>query len=205
MPDRIEPAIGRYGKRAEPVPLTGIDRVVVYTHRCAEGEPSICAAHKHHVGCASSGRHNAGQHVNVVVRRSAGFIDRQEYHSIQSRGIDSPATEEATQVDGSFLVKGGRDTSVLGVARANTPKRARSFATDKEVAISIDVECPVDRRVRNNNRVLPSDAAVGGTLKFHTTAATVDAVVCLVLEPVAGTVGLIDRKPFLVAAACQSI
>src|SRR5207244_10079773 len=91
------------------------------------------------------------------------------------------------------------------LARTNTPKRASSFSTDKEVSISIDIECPVDRRVRNSNRVLPGDATVGGTLKFHTTAATVDAVVCLVLEPVARAVGLIDREPFLVAAACQSI
>src|SRR5437867_3528595 len=134
MPDSIEPAIGRDGKGAEPVPLAGIDRVVVYTHRRAEAEPSVGAADKHHVGGAAPGGHNAGEHVNVIVGGATGLINRQEYHSIQSIGIDSPETEEATHVDGGILVKGRRHAPVLGIARTNAKERARSFAPDEQVS-----------------------------------------------------------------------
>ena len=52
--------------------------VVINPVRRAEGEPAVGAAHKHHVGRRSPGRHYAGQHVNVVVSRATGAINRQE-------------------------------------------------------------------------------------------------------------------------------
>ena len=52
---------------------------------------------------------------------------------------------------------------------------------------------------------LPGDAAVDGTLELHAAAAAVNAVVCLVLEPVPRAVGLIDREPLLIAASGASL
>jgi hypothetical protein len=52
--------------------------VVIDPVRRAEGHSTVCAADKHHIGCASPGRHDAGQHVNVVVSRAARAINRQE-------------------------------------------------------------------------------------------------------------------------------
>src|SRR5206468_2235568 len=141
-------------------------------------------------------------HVNVVVRRSTGAIDGEEYHSIQPCWIDPSATEEATHVNGSASVKSWRLAPDLRIARAHAKEAAGSFPADKQVAICIHVERSVYRRVRNNNRRLPGDTAVDGTLELHPAAATVNAVVCLVLEPVSRAVRLIDREPLLVAAAC---
>src|SRR5438445_12267782 len=105
MPDSIEPSIGRYGKGAKPVPLARVDGIVVDPERRAKGLPVIGAAHKHHVGRASPGRHHAGQHVNVIVRGRAGSVNSQEQLSIESCWIDSPATEVATHVDWGYSVK----------------------------------------------------------------------------------------------------
>src|SRR2546423_1011197 len=83
-----------------------------------EVKAAVCTADKHHVGCASPVRHHAGQHVNVVISRSAGVIDGEEYHSIQSCRIDPTETEEATHVNGSALVKSWRLGRDLRIARA---------------------------------------------------------------------------------------
>ena len=107
IPNSIEPSIGRYRKCAEPVPLARVNRVVIDLVRRTEGYSAICAAHKHHVGCASPGRHHAGQHVNVIVSRTTGAINRQETQSSQSCWIDSPATEVATHVDRGYWSKVG--------------------------------------------------------------------------------------------------
>ena len=37
IPNSIEASVGRYRERAEPVPLVGIDRVVIDLHWCAKG------------------------------------------------------------------------------------------------------------------------------------------------------------------------
>ena len=52
--------------------------VVIDPHGRAEGQSAVGAAHKHYIGCASPGRQDACQHVNVVVSRAAGVINRQE-------------------------------------------------------------------------------------------------------------------------------
>src|SRR5436190_22936128 len=113
------------------MPLAGINRVVIDLERRAEGQPTISASHEHYVGRAPSGRHHAGQHVNVVVGRSPGMINCQEQHSIQSVRIDSPKAEEATHVDLCDLVKSRCLVSKLRIARAHTIKVAESFTTDK--------------------------------------------------------------------------
>ena len=99
IPDSIESSIGRYRERAEPVPLTRVNRIVIDLDRRTKGCSVICAAHKHHVGRASPRRRYAGQHVNVIVSRSARVIDRQEQHSIQSRGVYAAAREFAAHVN----------------------------------------------------------------------------------------------------------
>src|SRR6266404_1336365 len=137
MPDSIEPSIRSYRKCPKPMPFARIDHVVIDLLRSAEGRAAVGAAHKHHVGGASPVRHDAGQHVDVVVRRAAGAIDRQEYLSIQSRWVDSPAPEEATHVDGGASVKSRRLGRDLRIARALAKEGAESFAADKQVTIGV--------------------------------------------------------------------
>src|SRR6266852_4230416 len=115
--------------------------------------------------------------------------------------IYSATNYAATHVDGGASTKSWRLAPDLRIARALAKECAESFAADKQVAIGVYVEGSVYRRVRNSNRRLPGDPAVGGTLKLHAAAATVNAVVCLVLEAMPRAVGLIDGEPFLVAAA----
>src|SRR5438874_2370395 len=158
------------------MPLAGINRVVIDSTRRAKGYPAVRAAHKHHVGCASTGRHHAGQHVNVVVSGSTGTIDGQEYHSIQTCWIDSPATDEPTHVDSGASVEGWRLAPNLGIARTNAVKAA-PFSADKEIAVGVHIERSVHRPVRNNDRILPRNPAISGALEFHAAAATIDTVV----------------------------
>src|ERR1043166_5405539 len=98
------------------MPLVRVNGVVIDFTRRAEGDAAICAAHKHHVSCASTRRHDAGEHVNIVIRGGAGTVDGQEYHSIQTCWIDSPATDEPTHVDSGASVKSWRLATNLGVA-----------------------------------------------------------------------------------------
>ena len=60
------------------MPLSLEVGVVIDSMRRAEGQSAVGAAHKHHVGCAAPGRQDACQHINVVVSRAAGAINRQE-------------------------------------------------------------------------------------------------------------------------------
>ena len=78
IPDSIQAAVGRYRKCSKPVPLVRINRVVIDFDRGTKGGSVVCAAGEHHVGCASPGRYHAGQHVNVVVSRTARLINGQE-------------------------------------------------------------------------------------------------------------------------------
>ena len=78
MPDSIEPSIRGYCEGTEPMPLAGINRVVVDLDWRAEGRSVVRAAHEHHVGCASPRRNNAGQHVNVIVGWTTGAINCKE-------------------------------------------------------------------------------------------------------------------------------
>src|SRR5207247_4899938 len=95
VPDSIEPPVWRYRKCAEPMPLAGINRVVIDLMRRAEGLPAVGAAREHHVGRASPGRLHTCQHINVVVSRAAGAINRQEGLSCKSARIYCPTKNQA--------------------------------------------------------------------------------------------------------------
>ena len=203
MPDSIEPSIGRYSKGAEPVPFARVNRVVINLDRRAKGCSVIGAAHKHHVGCASPGRHDAGQHVNVIVSRTTGTINCQETLSSQSCRIDSPATEVAAHVDRGYLVKSRRLTPDLCIDRANAVKGI-PFSSDEEVAVGVHVKRSKYRFVRNIDGRLPSDAAISGALKYPGAVAS-SLVRGLVLEAVPRAAGLIDGEPLLVTSSCASL
>ena len=206
VPDSIQPSIGRYRKCAEPMPFTGIEWIVIDLERRAEGHSTVCAPHKHHVGCASSRRRHACQHINVIVSRAARVIDRQEHLPTKSYSIDPTLNDGTTHVDRGHPIESGCLTPVLRVARTDTVKRrAPAPAPDKNIAVRIHIEGSIPGPVGNRDRRLPGDPAVSGTLELHATAATVNAIVCLVLKTVPRTVGLIDREPLLVTSACALI
>src|SRR5262249_51173619 len=155
------PSIRRYGKCSKPVPFVGINRIVIDSLRCAEGQATVRAANKHHVGCAVPGRQHAGQHVNVVV----SFIDRQKGLTTKSYPVYSTLNQVATHVDGRALVKPWRLSRDLGIART-LAKEGGSFPTDKQVTVGVYVECSKHGPVRNSDWRLPGNATVDGTLEL---------------------------------------
>ena len=102
------------------MPLIGKPVVVDPVWR-AESESVVSAANEHYVSCASARRHHAGQHVNIVVSRTARVINRQEQHPIQTRRIYPASSQIAAHIDVlGYLVKGRRLCSDLRIARSNT-------------------------------------------------------------------------------------
>ena len=183
------------------MPLARVNGIVINLVGCAEGQSIVGAAREHHVGGAASWRHYARQHVNVVVSGTTGAINRQEQHSGKSTWIDSPAKNEvAAHVHRGYPVKSRCLVPNLRIARTDAVKGV-AFSADKNIAVRVHIECPVHRAIGNGNWTLPGNAAVGRALELHAAAATVNAVVCLVLKPVPRAVGLIDGEPFLIAAA----
>jgi hypothetical protein len=132
------------------------------------------------------------------------MVDRQEAHAGQSYSVDSSAPEVAAQVDRRYSIKSRRLASDLRIAGADAVKRV-AFSADKNIAVGVYIQTSVYRRVRNTDRRLPCDSAVGGTLELHAAAAAVDAVVCLVLEAMPRAIGLIDCEPLLVAPTCAAL
>ena len=78
QPHRIDPSIGGYRQRAKPVPLVVINGIVVNPLWPAKALAAIGAAGEHHVRSATAERLHAGEHVNVIVRGSAGPVNCQE-------------------------------------------------------------------------------------------------------------------------------
>jgi len=183
------------------VPLIGKAVVVDPVWR-AKGQPAIGAAHKHHVRCGSTGRQHTAQHVNVVVSRTAGAIDREEDLASQAFRINRARIQQAaTKVNNGVSVKRGCLACDLCVARAKTAKSCASGPTaNKHVGVGVYIDGPVYGRVRKGDGALPRDAAVCGALKCRVGASAISGVVNLVLEAVPRAVCLIDRKPFLIAA-----
>ena len=174
--------------------------------RGAEGQPAVGAANEHDVGSAA-GRANAGDHVNVVVSRAPGPVNRQKHLPGQSARVDRAAINGApAHVDCSDLIKCGRDIWVLRVSRTNTPEVAAFVsAANVEVAVAGYIECPPDRTVRNVDWSLPRRSAIGGTTEFSGVASE-EASPKLVLETMAHAGGgPIEIKPFLVAAVRGSV
>src|SRR5439155_3454158 len=124
--------------------------------------------------------------------------------SIQASRVYSPASEVATDVDGGYPVESRCLAAELRIARANTVKGV-PFPADKKIAVRVHIECSVDRPTGNSDGTLPGHSAVCGALELHAAAATVNAIVRLVLKPMPRAVGLVDSKPLFVPAAGASV
>ena len=196
IPDRVEPAIGRYRERAEPVPLARVV-VVVNSDGRAEGCAAVGAASEHHVGRASSGRLNARQHVNVVVRRGTRMVHCKKCLPIQASWIDPAASQIAAHVNRGDLIKNRGLVSKLRIARTRAPK-IESFATDVEVAVAINIERAENGLVRDINWRLPCDSCIGRTVEQS--ARTVRLIERLVLKVMPRAARLINRKPLFIAS-----
>ena len=121
IPDRIEPSIGRYGERAEPVPLARVV-IVVNSDRRAESCTAIGAAHEHHVSRASSGRLNARQHINVIVRRCTRMIHCKKSLPIQAAWVYPATNQVAAHINRSDLIKNRDLVPELRIARTRATK-----------------------------------------------------------------------------------
>src|SRR4029079_15077611 len=98
IPDGVKPSIKGYRNCPKPMPFARVHRIIIDLLRGAKGPAAVGTAHKHHVGSTAAVWHYAAKHVNIVFRRTAGMIDREEDHSIQSVWIDPAKPEEATHV-----------------------------------------------------------------------------------------------------------
>lgn len=134
------------------------------------------------------------------------MIDRQEQLAVQSGGIDSAAIQRPTHVDRGHLVKSRCLIPDLGVARANAVKDIvkRAFPANEQISIRVHVESSQISRERNSDGSLPGHSAIGGPAEL-TTATAGRSVPGLVLETVSGAVRLINGKPLLIAATCESV
>ena len=122
-----------------------IDWVVIDPVRRAKSQSTVCAAHEHHIGCASARRQHTRQHINVIVSRAARAINRQEQHPIQTCRIYPTTIQVAAHIDVlGYVVKGRCLAPNLRVARANAGKGV-PFAADKKIAVGIHIERPVCR------------------------------------------------------------
>ena len=163
---------------------------------------TVGAAGEHDVGAAATRRLCARDHVNVVVGRATGTVNRQKDLPTQAAGIYRAAVDQAAaHVNGCDLVKARRLGSVSRVGRSNAPKAAATIPTaNVEVAVGGHVERSPLRSVRNINRSLPCGPTVGGTAKSADVASE-DWGPKLVLEAVAHAGRCsIEREPFLIAA-----
>ena len=152
--------------------------IVIDPVRRAKGLPAVGATHKHHIGGASPGRQHAGQHVDVIVSRAAGVINRQEQLPAKPYSIYPTLNDGATQVNTSVLVKSRCLASVLRVARAHAAKYAPVCpTTNKKIAVGIYIERTPYWRIGNCDRRLPGHPAVSRALEFHAPAATVSTIV----------------------------
>src|SRR5437762_4303247 len=93
--------------------------IIIDPLRWAEGHSTVGAAREHHVGCTAPGRQDAAQHVNVVVSRPAGAVNRQEHLPTESNSIYPALNEATTKANSGVSVKRRRLAPELRVARAN--------------------------------------------------------------------------------------
>src|ERR1700757_977729 len=96
------------------MPLSMVHRIVIDAPSRAECGAAIGAAHEHHVAASrKTGRLNAGQHVDVIIRVCAGTIDGEENLANQSFGIDRFAENNvAAEIYRSALVESWNDNAV---------------------------------------------------------------------------------------------
>src|SRR5947207_15352303 len=103
------------------MPLTMVDGIVIDSVRCAEASSAVGAAHEHHVRSAGSASWlHTCQHVNVIVCRGPGTVDRQQYLPRQPFWIYQPARNYvAAEVACSNMIKSSNDCPVLCATRPN--------------------------------------------------------------------------------------
>jgi hypothetical protein len=78
VPNSIQPPIRSHGECPEPMPLALVVGIVIDSNRSAEGCAAVSAAGEHHFRETLPGRLHAREHVNVVVSRPTGVVNRQE-------------------------------------------------------------------------------------------------------------------------------
>jgi hypothetical protein len=179
-------------------------RIVIDFHWRAKARAAIGAARDHYVcAVAVAGRPNTAQHVNIVIRRSAGTVHGHEYLRCQSCWIYIPAHPYATQIDLSDLFEDWRLSADLRVTGANAPKLGADqiLSTDEQIAVGIDVSGSMNDTMRNVNWALPVHAAICGTAKFAGRAGKALSPK-LVLKSVTRAGGPINRKPLLISSTC---
>ena len=181
-----------------------VDRIVIDPARRAECGAAISAAHEHHVAAISKTEWlNTREHIDIVVRARARAIDGEKNLSHQPFRIDWLAENDvATKVHGRASVKRRNYTAVLCVYGANTPNptSGQIHATNKKIARRIDVQCAPRRGIRNVDRIHPSQSAVGRSSELSAAVVVSIRAPALILEAVAGTVGVIDREPLFITA-----
>src|SRR4029077_12649515 len=109
----------------------------------------------------------AREHIDVIVSRATGMIDRQEQHSIQTCGIYPPTSQVATHIDVlGYLVKHRCLIPDLSIARANTGETIEGapFSADKEITFRVHIERPVCRPGWHNVFGLPGGSALAPAL-----------------------------------------
>src|SRR5215475_10485774 len=115
------------------MPLVRIHRIVVDSMRSTKRCTTISTAGEHYVGAISPEGTNTGYHVNVIVSRPAGAVDRNENLARESAWIDSASKNQAaTHIDCCDLVKCRRNTGILCVTRPNAPKAATGIPAANE-------------------------------------------------------------------------
>ena len=189
------------------MPFVMVNRIVVDPVRRAKGQSTVGAAREHHIGAGSeAGWLYTGDHINIIVSGTTGVVHCQEQLPCQAAWIGPPRVAEietAAKADLSDLVKSGRDSRVLRIARAKAPKWAGKVgrAADKEIAVCIHVQRSPDRRARKKDWTHPCGPAVGGAAELPAAPIVARGAPSLILEPVTCAVGPVYGKPLLVASA----
>src|SRR5215471_15103785 len=121
------------------------EAIVIDRVRRAESQSTVRAANKHYVGGRSPGRQHTAHHVDVVVSRPAGSVNREEDLASQAFGINRARIQQAaTKVNSGVSVKSGCLACDLCVARTHAAKsRASGPTTDKNVAVGVYIKGPV--------------------------------------------------------------
>src|SRR5437870_2039793 len=110
------------------MPLVGRS-IVIDANGRAEARAAVGAARNHHIGAVTvAGRSHTAQHVNVVVCRAPGAVNRQKYLAYKASRVDRPTNHAASHVHRRDLIKGWRLVPNLCVAGANAPEAASAIA-----------------------------------------------------------------------------
>src|SRR5207245_4049110 len=121
-----------------------------------------------------------------------GMAHHEQTLPIETSGINTPATEIATHVNRSYLIKSWCLAADLRVARSSAIKDA-ALPPDVEIAVAIHIERSESGLVRDVNGRFPFHSGIGRTIEEA--ARTVGLIECLVLKVMPRAAGLINREP----------